>query len=71
LRTTRADAEKRFVKSLEKLEDTPTQQEAAQKRKAEKERAEKERIGKLSAEEQRRHVEKERKGNVKSINPMS
>ena len=61
LRTTRQEAVARFTKSLEKLEEAPTQQDLAQKRKAERERAEKERVAKLSAEEQRKHVEKERK----------
>jgi len=65
LRTTRADAVTRLTKSLAALDETPTQQELAQKRRAERERAERERIGKLSAEEQRKFIEKEKK--AKSI----
>ena len=61
LKTTRADAVTRLTKSLAALEETPTQQELAQKKKAEKDRAERERIGKLSAEEQRKFIEKEKK----------
>lgn len=59
-----------MAKSLEKLDEAPTQQEIAQKKKAERERAEKERIGKLSAEEQRKYIERERRGNVKSTFPI-
>jgi hypothetical protein len=66
LRTTRAEAVTRFTKSLERLEETPTPQELAQKKRAEKERAEKERVGKLSAEEQRKYIERERRGLSKS-----
>jgi hypothetical protein len=66
LKNTRSDAVTRLTKSLSALEDAPTQQELAQKRKAEKDRAERERVGKLSAEEQRKFIEKERKGNTKS-----
>ena len=61
----------RFTKSLAALEETPTQQEISQKKKAERERAERERIAKLSAEEQRKYVEKERKGNMKSKSVFS
>ena len=57
----RSDAVARFVKSLAALEETPTQQELAQKKRIEKERAERERVGKLSAEEQRKFIEKEKK----------
>jgi hypothetical protein len=67
LKTTRLEAVTRLTKSLAALEETPTQQELAQKKRAEKERAERERIGKLSAEEQRKFIEKERKGNTRSI----
>lgn len=55
----------RFSKSLAALEETPTQQEVAQKKKAEKERLEKERVAKLSAEEQRKFIERERKSKTK------
>ena len=41
LKNTRADAVTRLTKSLAALEETPTQQELAQKKRAEKERAEK------------------------------
>jgi hypothetical protein len=61
LKNTRADAVTRLTKSLAALEETPTQQEIAQKKRAEKERAERERVGKLSAEEQRKFIEKEKK----------
>jgi len=66
LKTNRSEAATRLGKSLALLEETPSQQEIAQKKKVEKERAERERIGKLSAEEQRKYIEKERKGNLKS-----
>jgi len=62
------DAVTRLTKSLAALEETPTQQEIAQKKRTEKERAERERIGKLSAEEQRKFIEKEKK--AKSIFPL-
>jgi len=61
LKTTRSDAVTRLTKSLAALDEAPTQQELAQKRRVEKERAERERIGKLSAEEQRKFIEKEKK----------
>ena len=66
LKNTRSEAVTRFTKSLAALEETPSQQEVAQKKKAEKEKAEKERVGKLSAEEQRKYVEKERKSRQSS-----
>ena len=69
MRTTRADAVQRFTRSLEKIEETPSQQELAQKKKAERDRAEKERIAKLSAEEQRKYIERERKSSQKSHSP--
>jgi hypothetical protein len=69
LKATRSDAVTRLTKSLAALEETPTQQELAQKRRAEKERAERERVGKLSAEEQRKFIEKEKK--AKSIQPST
>lgn len=69
LKTTRSDALTKFTKSLAALDETPTQQELAQKRKAEKDRTERERIGKLSAEEQRKFIEKERKSSSKSPFP--
>ena len=55
----------RFSKSLAALEETPTQQDIAQKKRLEKERLEKERVAKLSAEEQRKFIEKERKSKTK------
>jgi len=61
LKSTRAEALTRFTKSLAALEEQPTQQELAQKKRAERERTERERVGKLSAEEQRKFVERERK----------
>ena len=64
LRTTRTEAVSRFSKSLAALEETPTQQDLAQK-KLEKEKSEKERVSKLSAEEQRKFIEKERKSKTK------
>jgi hypothetical protein len=70
LKATRADAATRFTKSLAALEETPSQQELAQKKRAERERAEKERVSKLSAEEQRKYVERERRGNTKSLTPF-
>lgn len=70
LRTTRQEAVSRFTKSLEKLEEVPTQQELAQKKKAERERAEKERVSKLSAEEQRKYIEKERKALGRRTHPF-
>jgi hypothetical protein len=71
LKTTRADAITRLTKSLAALEETPTQQELAQKKKAEKDRAERERIGKLSAEEQRKFIEKEKKAKSSPPSPFS
>jgi transaldolase len=71
LKATRADAVTRFTKSLAVLEDTPSQQDIAQKKRAERERAEKERVGKLSAEEQRKYVERERKGKTQSYPPQN
>ena len=65
LRTTRTEAVSRFSKSLAALEETPTQQDLAQKKKLEKEKSEKERVSKLSAEEQRKFIEKERKSKTK------
>ena len=65
LKTTRTDAVTRFSKSLAVLEETPSQQDLAQKKKAEKERLERERVAKLSAEEQRKFIEKERKSKTK------
>jgi len=41
----------------------------AQKKKAERERAERERVAKLSAEEQRKYIEKEKARATKSIPP--
>ena len=61
----------RFSKSLAAIEETPSQQELAQKRKAERDRAERERVAKLSAEEQRKYIERERKGAQKSLSPLS
>jgi hypothetical protein len=69
LKTARSDAVTRFTKSLAALEETSTPQELAQKRRVEKERAERERVGKLSAEEQRKFIEKEKK--AKSIQPLT
>ena len=66
LKSTRAEAITRFTKSLAVLEEKETQQEISQRKKVERERAEKERVSKLSAEEQRKYVERERKGNTKS-----
>jgi hypothetical protein len=66
LKATRSEAVTRFTKSLAVLEETPSQQEVAQKKRAERERAERERVSKLSAEEQRKFVEKERRGTAKS-----
>ena len=59
----------RFTKSLAALEETPSQQELAQKKKAERERAERDRVAKLSAEEQRKYIEKEKARATKSIPP--
>jgi len=61
------EAIQRFTKSLEKIEETPSQQELAQKKKAERDRAERERVAKLSAEEQRKFIERERKSTQKSL----
>jgi len=69
LKNTRSEAVTRFTKSLAALEETPSQQDIAQKKKAEKEKAEKERVAKLSAEEQRKYVEKERKSRQSSTCP--
>lgn len=69
LKANRVDATARFTKSLAALEDAPTQQELAQKKKAERERAERDKVGKLSAEEQRKYIEKEKARTTKSITP--
>ena len=66
LKTTRSEAVIKFSKSLAALEEKPSQQDLAQKRKIERDRAEKERIAKLSPEEQRKHIERERRGTQKS-----
>jgi PAT complex subunit CCDC47 len=70
LKNTRSEALTKFTKSLAVLEETPTPQELAQKRKAERDRVEKERIAKLPAEEQRKYIERERKGSQKSNTPF-
>ena len=69
VKTNRAEAVARFTKSLAALEETPSQQELAQKKKAERERVERERVAKLSAEEQRKYIEKEKARATKSIPP--